>query len=134
MGAMPPNLLNRSALSQHLRSMLQRLLASFCRIPEVRVATLIDDLGSEHIRVSGKNETDVSLKNLSDVLRVARVAAEVLGIGQAHQCWFEAPNGCIMVRPLPDGMSLAIVTGAEPNLGRLSHEIQLRENAILQLL
>ena len=75
MGAMPPNLLNRSALSQHLRSMLQRLLASFCRIPEVRVATLIDDLGSEHIRVSGKNETDVSLKNLSDVLRVARVAA-----------------------------------------------------------
>lgn len=114
--------------------MLQRLLASFCRIPGVRVASLIEDLGREQIRVSRQDEGEASLANLSEVLRIARVASEVLGIGEARQCWFEAESGCIMVCPLPGGMSLAIVTDSKPNLGRLSHEIQLRERAISQLL
>lgn len=98
------------------------------------MASLIDDLGSEQIRVSREQEPDASITGLAEVLRVARVAAEVLGIGEARQCWFEAEDGCIILRPLPGGMSLAIITGTKPNLGRLSHEIQLRENAITQLL
>ena len=76
--------------------MLQRLLASFCHIPSVRFAAIIDNIGNELMQTYSTKRQDVSFMDFGGLLQTIDMSSKLCGMGDANQCWIESENGTIL--------------------------------------
>lgn len=114
--------------------MLQRLLASFCQIPGVRFATIIDKIGNELMQTYSTKRQDVSFMDFNGLLQSLNMSTKLFDMGNTDQCWIESQNGTIILCALPDEKYIGLLTGKNPNLGRLSYELSVKKDAIAQLI
>jgi predicted regulator of Ras-like GTPase activity (Roadblock/LC7/MglB family) len=114
--------------------MLQRLLASFCQIPGVKFATIIDKIGNELMQTYSTKRQDVSFVDFGNLLQTLEMSSKLFDIGETNQCWIESKNGAIILCALPDRKYIGLFTEKNPNLGRLSYELSVKKDAISQLI
>jgi predicted regulator of Ras-like GTPase activity (Roadblock/LC7/MglB family) len=114
--------------------MLQRLLASFCQIPGVQFATIIDSIGNELMQTYSSNSQDVSFMDFGNLLQTLDMSSKLFDMGLANQCWIESKNGSIILCALPNRTYIGLLTNENPNLGRLSYELNTKKEAIAQLM
>tara|TARA_B100000902_G_C27270277_1_gene895906 strand:+ start:699 stop:1043 length:345 start_codon:yes stop_codon:yes gene_type:complete len=114
--------------------MLQRLLASFCQIPGVRFATIIDKIGNELMQTYSTKRQDVSFMDFGGLLQTLDMSSKLFDMGVANQCWIESENGSIILCALPDRKYIGLLTEKNPNIGRLSYELDAKKDAIAQLI
>ena len=114
--------------------MLQRLLSSLCNIPSVRFAAIIDNIGNELMQTYSTKRQDVSFMDFGGLLHTIDMSAKLCSMGDANQCWIESKNGTILLCALPDRKYIGILTDENPNLGRISYELDAKKEAIAQLM
>ena len=114
--------------------MLQRLLASFCHIPSVRFAAIIDNIGNELMQTYSTKRQDVSFMDFGGLLHTIDMSAKLCDMGDANQCWIESKNGTILLCALPDRKYIAILTDENPNIGRISYELDTKKEAIAEFI
>ena len=114
--------------------MLQRLLASFCQIPGVQFAAVIDNIGNELMQTYSTNSQDVSFMDFGGLLQTLDMSSKLFDMGDATQCWIESKNGSILLCALPDRKYIGLLTSENPNIGRLSYELNTKKEAIAQLI
>ena len=56
--------------------MLQRLLASFCHIPSVRFAAIIDNIGNELMQTYSTKRQDVSFMDFGGLLQTIDMSSK----------------------------------------------------------
>lgn len=113
--------------------MLQRLVASFCRIEGVRSATLLDSSGL-HLAgvISGEGGAPVLDAIETGLNRAEAVAAEH-GLGAVDQLWLESTDGHLLLARMAAGHTLFIESDGSPNLGRLRYEVERARPAFAQM-
>ncbi len=77
---------------------------------------------------------DVSFMDFGALLQTIDMSAKLCGMGDANQCWIESKNGTILLCALPDRKYIGILTDENPNLGRISYELDTKKEAIAQLI
>jgi len=113
--------------------MLQRLVAGFCRVGGVEMATLLDSNGY-HISGFTNGEGFVQNTELATAaLQNAEAIAAEHNLGKVDQLWVEKEDGNLVVANLAAGHRLILSGDNSPNLGRLRHEVNKARPAFAEL-
>ena len=114
------NYLKATALTDCLRTMLQRVLAGLCRLEGVNHAMLIDDSGQLLASV-GDEGIFAPVNQAIEMLNVAKETGHALGLGQIYEVWSESSSRMVLDVVGPN--RIVVLSGDGGRLARWRHAL-----------
>ena len=119
-GIKAQNYLKATALTDCLRTMLQRALAGLCRLEGVNHAMLIDGSGQLLASV-GEEGIFAPVDQAIEMLNVAQETGHALGLGQIYEVWSESSSRMVLDVVGPN--RIVVLSGGGGRLARWRHAL-----------